>query len=81
MFKKFLLTSTMIAAAFLVHTSFADEQCNSDKECKDGQVCILAKTPHVCKDPQPAGESCKRDVVCASKKCDIPAGKEVGACK
>ena len=27
------------------------------------------------------GEPCKRDVVCASKKCDIPAGKDVGACK
>jgi hypothetical protein len=27
------------------------------------------------------GSACKRDVVCESKSCDIPAGKEAGVCK
>jgi hypothetical protein len=35
----------------------------------------------LCTPPQAAGAACKRDVVCASKKCDIPAGQEVGVCK
>ena len=61
--------------------SYAAEECKSDKDCKDGKVCILALTPPVCKPPQPAGEPCKRDVVCASGKCDIPAGKDAGICK
>ena len=59
----------------------AAPECKSDTDCASGTFCILAATPHVCKPPQAAGASCKRDVVCASKKCDIPAGKEVGVCK
>lgn len=76
------LSIAMIASLSLFsQLSFAAEECNSDKDCKDGKVCILALTPHICKAPQATGESCKRDVVCASKKCDIPAGKEAGTCK
>jgi Cys-rich repeat protein len=59
----------------------APPECKSDSDCSAGTFCILALTPHVCKPPQAAGASCKRDVVCQSKKCDIPAGKEVGLCK
>lgn len=81
MFKKFLLPMAMIASVSLAQASFAAEECKSDADCKDGKVCILALTPPVCKAPQPAGEPCKRDAVCASKKCEIPTGKEVGACK
>jgi hypothetical protein len=59
----------------------ADKECKADSDCAAGTYCILALNPHVCKAPMPAGASCKRDVVCESKKCEIPAGKEVGACK
>lgn len=59
----------------------AAQECKADGDCKSGEYCILALTPHVCKAPQEAGAPCKRDVVCASKKCDIPAGKEGGVCK
>jgi len=85
MFKKLLLSMAMIVAMSLSQVSFAadaaKDECQADKDCKDGKVCILALTPHVCKAPQAAGAACKRDAVCISKKCDIPAGKEVGACK
>jgi hypothetical protein len=53
----------------------------SDAVCKDGKLCLVALSPHVCKPPQPAGAACKRDVVCASKKCAIPVGKDAGSCK
>jgi len=59
----------------------AAAECKDDADCKAGTFCILALTPHVCKPPMEAGASCKRDVVCASKKCEIPAGKEAGVCK
>jgi hypothetical protein len=59
----------------------AAAECKSDSECAAGTYCILALTPHVCKAPQAAGATCKRDVVCASKKCDIPSGKDVGTCQ
>lgn len=85
MFKKHLLSMAMIAAMSLSQVSFAadaaKDECQADKDCKDGKLCILALTPHVCKPPQPAGAACKRDAICISKKCDIPAGKDVGACK
>lgn len=78
---KLLLPMAIAALMSLSQIASAAEECKDDKDCKDGNVCILALTPHVCKAPQPAGEPCKRDAVCASKKCDIPEGKEVGACK
>lgn len=81
MLKRFLVPMAVIASMALSQASVAADECKSDKDCKDGQVCILALTPPVCKPPQAAGEPCKRDVVCASKKCDIPAGKDVGVCK
>ncbi|MBI4937447.1 MAG: hypothetical protein HY846_04405 [Nitrosomonadales bacterium] len=84
MFKKYLLPMAMIVALSLSQISFAadaKDECQSDKDCKDGKLCILAANPHVCKAPQAAGAACKRDAVCISKKCDIPAGKDVGACK
>ncbi len=85
MFKKLLLPLAMIAAISLSQISFAadaaKDECQADKDCKDGKVCILALTPHACKAPQAAGAACKRDAVCISKKCDIPAGKDAGACK
>jgi len=67
--------------SFASSVSLAADECKDDSGCKDGNVCILAVTPHVCKAPQPAGEACKRDKVCASQKCDMSAGKETGVCK
>jgi len=86
MIKRILAPATLVLALgmFLVslgEVQGADDQCKSDADCKAGTFCILALNPHVCKAPQAAGASCKRDVVCASKKCDIPAGKEGGVCK
>ncbi|MCX7101935.1 MAG: hypothetical protein NTX38_10735 [Methylobacter sp.] len=82
MTNKFLLSMAMIVSlSFLSQVSFATDECKDDKDCKDGNVCILALTPHICKAPQEAGAACKRDAVCASKKCEIPEGKEIGACK
>lgn len=74
----------VVSVSFSQGSSWADaakDECKADKDCKDGKVCILAVTPHVCKAPQAAGAACKRDAVCISKKCDIPAGKDVGVCK
>ncbi len=59
----------------------AKDECQADKDCKDGKVCILVLIPHACKAPQPAGSNCKRNVVCASKKCDMTSGKDYGTCK
>ncbi len=75
--------SMAAAASFFVLTSasFAAGECQKDSDCTGGDVCILAATPHVCKPPQPAGAPCKRDAVCVSKKCAIPAGKDVGICQ
>lgn len=81
MFKKLLFPVAVMASICLSQAAFAAEECKSDTDCKDGKICILALTPPVCKPPQPTGEPCKRDVVCASKKCEIPAGKEAGICK
>lgn len=81
MFNKFLFSAALIASMSLSAISFAADECKEDKDCKDGNVCIMAVTPHVCKAPQEAGAACKRDAVCASKKCDIPAGKDAGTCK
>lgn len=86
MFNKFLVSMAMIVSiSLLPQVSFAADaaadECKVDADCKDGKVCILAVTPHACKAPQPAGAACKRDAVCASKKCDIPDGKDAGTCK
>jgi len=82
MFNKHFLSLTLIVSiSLLSQASFANDECKEDKDCKDGNVCVLAATPHVCKPPQAAGAVCKRDAVCASKKCDVPAGKDVGTCK
>lgn len=82
MSNKILLAVAMIVSISLFsQASFAAEECKDDKDCKEGNVCVMALTPHECKAPQPTGAACKRDAVCESKKCDIPAGKEVGACK
>jgi len=85
MLKKLLLSMAMLGSMALSQVSFAGDaakdECQGDKDCKDGKVCILALTPHVCKAPQAAGAVCKRDAVCMSKKCDIAAGKDVGVCK
>ena len=81
MLSRFLLPATLLAMLVASSTALAGDECKSDADCKDGKVCILALNPHVCKPPQPAGAPCKRDVVCQSKKCEIPTGKEVGACK
>jgi hypothetical protein len=59
----------------------AAAECQKDADCSAGTFCILALSPHICKAPMEAGATCKRDVVCASKKCELPAGKEVGTCK
>ena len=81
MLNKLLLPATLLTALWSAPSVLAADECKKDSDCKDGKVCILALNPPVCKPPQPAGQPCKRDVVCASKKCEIPAGKEVGACK
>jgi hypothetical protein len=81
MLNKMFVSMTLFAALGLTQTASAADECKADSDCKDGKVCILALTPHVCKPPQPAGAACKRDVVCASKKCEIPSGKDVGMCK
>ena len=71
----------IVSLSFLSRVSFATDECKDDKDWKDGNVCILALTPHICKAPQEAGAACKREAVCASKKCELPEGKEIGACK
>lgn len=82
MFNKSLLSAAMVVSlSLLSQVSFAAGECKDDKDCKNSEVCILALTPHICKAPQAAGAACKRDAVCASNKCEIPAGKDVGACK
>jgi Dickkopf N-terminal cysteine-rich region len=72
-----------IAASLLLLTpvSYAADECKSDADCKQETICVLAVNLHVCKPPQAPGSACVRDAGCASKKCDIPAGKSVGACK
>jgi hypothetical protein len=78
MIKKMLAPMTAALALGLVFSSMEDvsaaEECKADSDCKAGTYCILALTPHVCKAPQEAGAPCKRDIVCASKKCDMGAG-------
>jgi hypothetical protein len=81
MFNRFIASMMLLTTLCLSPVALAADECKGDGDCKDGKVCILAVNPHVCKAPQPAGAPCKRDVVCASKKCDIPKGKDVGACK
>jgi hypothetical protein len=80
--KGFLLVAA-VAASLLLHTpvSYAADECKSDADCKQGTICVLVLNPHVCKPPQAPGSACVRDAGCASKKCDVPAGKSVGACK
>lgn len=90
MLRKMLASVAVVLAAALIWSApftpigvaqAADKECKADADCGEGTFCILALTPHVCKAPMPAGSSCKRDVVCQSKKCDIPAGKDAGVCK
>lgn len=81
MFNKILLSAAMALSLSLSSQVSAADECKDDKDCKNGEVCVLAATPPVCKAPQAAGAACKRDVVCASKKCEIPAGKDAGVCK
>jgi len=79
---KFLVSMAVAASVFMMASvSFAGDECQKDSDCKDGMVCRLTLTPHACKPPAAAGEKCKRDAVCASKKCDIPSGADVGICK
>ena len=58
----------------------ATTECASDSDCSTGEFCILALTPPICKPPQEIGAPCKRDVVCASQFCDIPADATAGVC-
>lgn len=81
LFKSLLSAGLVLSLYAFSQGSMAADPCKEDKDCKQGEVCILALNPPACKPPQAAGAACKRDVVCASGKCDIPAGKDVGACK
>lgn len=90
MLRKLLASVAVVCAAGLAWMSpltpmgeaqAADKECKADSDCAAGSYCIVALNPHVCKAPMPAGSPCKRDVVCESKKCDVPAGKEAGVCK
>lgn len=78
MLKKLLVCTALLASSVAFA---AGDECKKDEDCKDGKVCVLAVTPHVCKAPQPAGSPCIRDKVCASGKCDMPEGKKAGTCK
>ncbi len=80
MYKQIILTMAMLMTVTLSQVSFAGE-CKDDKGCKSGEFCIMAVTPHVCKGPQDAGAVCKRPEICKSKKCNKPAGKDVGTCE
>ncbi|MEO5354557.1 MAG: hypothetical protein H7835_15245 [Magnetococcus sp. XQGC-1] len=82
--------AVIAVAALLTGTAFAEDiKCGADPskpdaECGAGTVCILAMSPPVCKAPLPAGQACKRDKVCASNKCEKPAGAKAddkGVCK
>jgi Dickkopf N-terminal cysteine-rich region len=75
------LAVSVLALAVSGMPAYAADECQADKDCTGGMVCILALSPHACKAPQAAGAACKRDAVCASNKCDIPAGKDAGICK
>lgn len=85
----FALSAVVVAAGLVVLAPLtpvsvaqaAPKECKADGDCAAGEFCIVALKPPVCKAPQPAGAPCKRDVVCESKKCDIPAGKDAGVCK
>ncbi|MGH6840646.1 MAG: Dickkopf N-terminal cysteine-rich domain-containing protein [Methylocella sp.] len=64
MHRVFLFSAAMILSLSLISSaSFAADACKTDADCKAGDLCILALTPHVCKPPQAAGAACKRDVV------------------
>jgi hypothetical protein len=78
---KTLIVSMATLVLFTSSLAFADIACAKDEDCKGTEVCILALKPPVCKPPQPAGKPCKRDKVCASGKCELPAGKDAGTCK
>ena len=88
MFTKVLLSVAAVASMSLFsQASFsADVKCgasatNPDAECTGGTVCILVMDPPVCRPPVAAGSPCKRDKICASGKCEKPAGAEKGVCK
>ncbi|MGB4101964.1 MAG: Dickkopf N-terminal cysteine-rich domain-containing protein [Alphaproteobacteria bacterium] len=81
MFKKITAAAALGLSLFLVPAAALADECKADADCKEGKICIMAVTPHVCKPPQEAGAVCKRDAVCASKKCEIPAGQAAGVCK
>jgi hypothetical protein len=89
MLRKLFVAALVVVAVGLVRgvplaptgEAQAAAECKQDSDCKEGTFCILALTPHECKPPMKSGAACKRDVVCESKKCEIPAGKEAGVCK
>jgi hypothetical protein len=81
MLRKCSVMLAMFACMSFSPMSMAETQCKADGDCKSGEYCIVALSPPVCKAPQAAGAACKRDVVCASGKCDIPSGQEKGTCK
>jgi hypothetical protein len=89
MIRKLFVAALVVVAVGLVRgvpfaptaEAQAAAECKQDSDCKEGTYCILALTPHECKPPLAAGASCKRDVVCASKKCELASGKDVGVCK
>lgn len=75
------ISVALAALALSMGAQAADKNCKADADCPSGNVCVLAANPPVCKPPQPAGSPCKRDVVCASNKCELSDGKDVGVCK
>ena len=83
--KKLLSAVGLILTCGFARLSSGEEEaatptCAADADCVVGQYCILALDPPVCKPPQPDGAACKRDVVCASSHCDIPADATAGVC-
>lgn len=81
--KNALLTLAVLLTVSLASQSTFAKECKKDDDCDAAkkEVCILAMTPPQCKPPQDKGAACKRDKVCKSGKCDIPAGKDAGVCK
>ncbi|MEO5341452.1 MAG: hypothetical protein H7837_13210 [Magnetococcus sp. MYC-9] len=81
----FLAMATVLAgSAFADDVKCGADPAKPDAECGAGTVCILVLNPPVCKPPLAAGQPCKRDKVCASNKCERPAGAkpdDKGVCK
>lgn len=81
MLKKLIMPMAVLATMACYSGAAMADECMADGDCKDGMICSTMASPHVCKPPKAAGEACKRDAACASKKCEMADGKDAGVCK